>query len=85
MTLFTIYIECLDLGLYILKKYYKTDIPNKIVSAIFYFIFLIILLITRKFWFSISNDKKTEKRKKFVEAVDFTVCLFIERNYIKDL
>jgi hypothetical protein len=26
-----------------------------------------------------------EKRKKFVEAVDFTVCLFLQRSYIKDL
>ena len=23
--------------------------------------------------------------KKFVEAVNFTACLFIERNYVKDL
>ena len=26
-----------------------------------------------------------KKREKFVEAVNFTACLFIERNYVKDL
>ena len=31
------------------------------------------------------SKEEINKKKKFVEAVDFTVCLFLERNYVQDL
>jgi hypothetical protein len=53
---------------------------NITVSTIFFFIFLIILLIIRNYWLTISDNKIMKRKEKFVEAVNFTVCLFIERN-----